>query len=137
MKIESKFFDKLEWSLYGTLQTFIIIIILKIGNKNLKLSDIQFLTFSSILGMLSSTNILSRLIYSFFLCLCLWTRDKYFLLNTILTLISILLLSIIFKYYDNIVKILSINIIKYFLITAVIFWFLYFIYIIFNKLFSF
>ena len=70
MKIESKFFDTLEWSLYGTFQTIIILIILKIGNKNLNLLDIQFLTFSSILGMISSENILTRIIYSFFMCLC-------------------------------------------------------------------
>ena len=88
MKITNIFFDKNEWSIYATIQTLIIIIIMKIGIKNINL---RFLVLSSLIAMIKG-ELLPKLIYVFFLCLLTWSNDKSFFQNTFYTILAAIIL---------------------------------------------
>ena len=123
MIISFKFFDKEEWSLYATLQTLIILIIYYIGLGNI--NNISLLTLSSLIAMMEG-DLLSKLIFSFFLSMLIW-KDKKLILGTILTLLSTYITTIIprnNKIYNYILNNIYLkNLIKF----SIIGWFIVFI----------
>ena len=95
MEIKIKFFDKLDWSIYATLQTIIVLLILKLKIKNI--INIKILVLSSLISMMEG-KLLPKLIYTFFLCLLVHDK-KEFINNTIITLLACLIINYINK--DN------------------------------------
>uniref|UniRef100_A0A6C0J8J3 Uncharacterized protein n=1 Tax=viral metagenome TaxID=1070528 RepID=A0A6C0J8J3_9ZZZZ len=63
MNLSFKFFDKEEWSVYGTLNTIIILILLKLFNQQY---NYQTLIFSSLIGMMDS-DLLPKILFTGFL----------------------------------------------------------------------
>jgi hypothetical protein len=122
MIISFKFFDKEKWSLHATFITLIILIIFKLGFKSI--NKLNILILASIISMITpDTNLLTKLIFVFFLCLLSWNK-KEFIIGTTLAL-----LSVIVTYYipiNNPITQLSINniFIKYTNIVFIILWFL-------------
>ena len=130
MKIINKFFDNNSWSIYASLQTIIIIIIMKIGitnfNPNFSI-DLKFLTLASLISMMESKLLLPKLIYSFFLCLLTWSK-KNFYINTFFTILATFIIH--FIPYNNKIHKLFINnrLLSLLLWIGIIIWLLYFIY---------
>jgi len=93
MKITSRFFDTNDWSLYATLQTLYIIIIMRMGME----FDIKMLALASIIFLMEGSRV-SKLIYVFFLCLITWPGDD-FIRKTAFTILATLITSYIL--YDN------------------------------------
>lgn len=114
MLVNFNFFDNENWSVYATLQTFIVLIIYYFGFTYIKnrkctkkkqkdkekdkkyshkLSLLSILTISSLIGMMSG-NLLDKIIFSFFLSMAVFPKD-IFVLGTFLTLTSTIITTII------------------------------------------
>ena len=93
MKITSKFFDDENWSLYASLQTMVILAIMRIGIKDI--FTLRVLVLASIISMMSG-KVVPRLIYSFFLCLMVWSNsgEKFYGL-TLFTILATFVSAII------------------------------------------
>jgi len=122
MIVSFRFFDKYTWSLYATIISAIVLFIFKLGFSSI--NKLNILVLSSIISMITpETNLLSKLIFVFFLCLICWDK-KDFVIGTILALIS----SIITYYIstDNIIikKIENNILIKYTNIVIIFLWFI-------------
>ena len=129
MKVISHFFDKVEWSLFATLQTLIILLIFKLG---ISINQLHVLVFASILSMMKG-DLLSKLIYSFFLSLMVWKDKKEFMIATILTLLSVVVTHFI-KQNNKLYKLFTNNIIlKNILIIAIAIWMFYIPYLLYKK----
>ena len=63
MKLSFKFFDKEEWSVYATLNTIIILILLKLFNQQY---NYQTLIFLSLIGMMDG-ELLPKILFTGFL----------------------------------------------------------------------
>lgn len=135
MKVEFNFFHDVNWSMYGTLQTLILLIVLLIGNKSLTIFDLQFLVLISVISMMNKADPLPRLLFISFLCLVLWPRDKYFFRNGLLTMIAGLLLVFMYPHKNWITKnILNTIPYKVFFYISVPLWMLWCIYLAGKKL---
>ena len=128
MKISSFFFHTNEWSTYATLQTLVLMIIMRIGISKINL---QFLALASIISMIKSDLLLPKLIYALFLCLLTWNGSLFFR-NTFFTLLGTLIIH--FIPYNNVVhKLFMKNKFLYFLLwSSILIWFLYFFYILYK-----
>ena len=65
MKIQFRFFDKQEWSIFATLQTIVILVIYRLGFKKF---DLKLLVLSSLIAMMQG-DMIPRVIFAFFLSL--------------------------------------------------------------------
>ena len=131
MKLIFKFFDEEKWSIHATLQTIIIIFILKLGG--IKKVDLNFLVLSSLIAMMPEGELISRIIFTYFLSILTWSNSKYFLRNTILTVIATIITGLI--PYNNLFHKLAMsnNIIKYSLWLSVFIWMLIVLLLVLNK----
>ena len=130
MKITNIFFDKNEWSIYATIQTLIIIIIMKIGIKNINL---RFLVLSSLIAMIKG-ELLPKLIYVFFLCLLTWSNDKSFFQNTFYTILAALIVNYI-PYNNKIHKLFSKNTyLRLLLFSSIFLWFIYILFLLYRNI---
>tara|TARA_B110000208_G_scaffold171663_2_gene214096 strand:- start:473 stop:868 length:396 start_codon:yes stop_codon:yes gene_type:complete len=127
MLVKFRFFDKEDWSIYATIQTFIVLIIYYLGFRNLNIST---LTLASLIGMMHG-KLLDKLIYSFFLSMAIFSKNT-FILGSILTIISTFITTIIprnNKIYNYIIKNkLIVNLIK----LSILIWFIVFLFLIKN-----
>lgn len=128
MEIKIKFFDKLDWSIYATLQTIIVLLILKLKIKNI--INIKILVLSSLISMMEG-KLLPKLIYTFFLCLLVHDK-KEFINNTIITLLACLIINYINK--DNPIYNLFFEnkVMKNLLILAIGLWMIYIPYLLYK-----
>ena len=83
MRVCFTFFDKEYWSIYATLNTIITLLLFILSKQQL---TIQLLTLSSLLSMMKG-NILSKLIFVFFLSI-LTIHNHNYLQNTFILIIS-------------------------------------------------
>lgn len=133
MELKINFFDEEKWTLYGTSQAFIILLIMLI-NKNNSIFNIKLLTFCSLIGLMSSTKPIPRLTYTFFLCLLMFFYEDDFLFNTLLALSGSLLLCILITNRSKYDKIIQLPIFRNLLVIGIVIWFVYFIYSIYLQL---
>ena len=123
MIVSFKFFDKEEWSLYATLQTLIPLIIYYLGFGNI--NNIPLLTLSSLITMMQG-ELLSKLIFSFFLSMLIW-KDKKLILGSILTLLATYITSIIPRNNKIYNYILNNKYLKNLIKLSIICWFIVFV----------
>ena len=130
MKVSHHFFDKVNWSLFATLQTLIILIIFKIG---IPINQLHVLVFASILSMMKG-KLLPKLIYTFFLCLMVWKDNKEFIVATILSIVSVIITHYI-KENNKIYSFIKQNsYLKFIVIIAIAIWMIYIPYLLYKKL---
>ena len=133
MIISFKFFDKENWSLHATYLTALILLIFKMGFKSI--NSLKILVFSSIISMITpDTQLLTKLIFVFFLCLLLWNKNEFFI-GTLLAIVSVSITH--FIPIDNKLNKLSNKnfLIKYSNIFLIALWFVFISYKIFNIIF--
>ena len=122
MLVSFRFFDKESWSIHATVLSAIILIIFRLGFKNI--NKLNVLVFASIISMITpDISLLNKVIFVFFMCMICWSK-KNFIKGTILALIA----SVITYYIPekNIVNdvIQNNNLIKYSSIIVIVIWFL-------------
>ena len=122
MKIVSQFFDKENWSLYATLQTIVILSIMKLGK--IHINKLNILVFASLLAMMRG-DLLPKLIYTFFMCLLVWGNKKQFVKLSIITIISVLIIHFIKKNNKIYQFLIQNKITKIVLIVSIILWMIY------------
>ena len=118
MNVTFKFFDESKWSIFATLQTIIILLIYRLGFKKFNL---KLLVLSSLLSMMKG-DILSKLIFAFFLSLITWSKDEY-IKGTLLTIIATFITSMIKE--NNVIHKLFMKhtILRYILYLSIFIWF--------------
>ena len=132
MIITSRFFDVEEWSMYATLQTIIILSIMKIG---FPINNLKVLVLSSMLAFMSG-DLLPRLIYTFFLCMLVWSDFgwKKSIRYTIFTLLGVLVVYFIKKSNSIYSRIYKEEILKNVLRIGIILWMCYIPYMMISKM---
>ena len=137
MKVEINFLHHVEWSMYGTLQSLILVTILLIGNRNLSIMDLPMLVLVSVIGMMNFADPpIARLIFISFLCLIIYPRDQTdFVKNGLLTLLGGVILFLMYPYKSWISKhILDTIPYKIFFYISVPLWMLWCVYLVLLKL---
>jgi hypothetical protein len=132
MQVTSRFFDTLDWSIYGTLQTMIPLVILRYGDHS---SNLKYLVMSSVIVMMDG-KLLHRAIYAFFLSLMVWSNTKGFLINTFLTVVSTILTYYI-PYPNPVQKYISSEpILRKVVYITIVIWFIIIVYLIKKELYN-
>ena len=121
MKVISKFFDNEKWSIFASLQTVIILACMKLG---MNINSLKPLVLSSIIAFMSG-NVFAKLIYTFFLCIVVWSNDKDFYKYTLVTLLGCFIASLVKE--DNKIYILFYKnkLLKYLLLLLIVLWMIY------------
>ena len=124
MKLIFKFFDKEEWSIYGTLNTLIILILFKILNIFKKIDqpfNYQNLIFSSLIGMMDG-ELLPKILFTGFLNFLVMDCTEEWIYKSIIYVIGVIITHQI-KYNNNIHKSFIKNklLLNIFRITVIIF----------------
>ena len=118
MKIQFRFFDKEEWSIFATLQTIVILAIYRLGFKKF---DLKLLVLSSLIAMMQG-DMIPRVIFAFFLSLIVWTKDEY-LIGTVLTVLAAGITGLIPQNNPFHKLFMKDKVLKYSLITSIVGWF--------------
>lgn len=130
MITQFRFFDTTTWSIFATLQTILILLIFRLG---FDINKLKILVLASLLAMMQG-KLPARVIFAFFLSLMVWDKDEFFK-GIIFTLIATVVAAYI-PYYNSVHQLFLRNkILKNIMFLSIIFWFIYMIYLIFNKLF--
>ena len=122
MHLTFKFFDQIDWSIYGTICVIIPFIMLILFRQPL---NSRTLIFSSLIGMMHG-DIIPRIIFTGFLNLLVYKRTFNWLIQSI-----IFVASAIICYYIpyDIYKIVANNILLFYLFyVSVIVWMIYILY---------
>jgi hypothetical protein len=99
MNLSFKFLDKEEWSIYGTLNTLIVLILLKISKNSF---NYQSLIFSSLIGMMNG-DLLPKILFTGFLNFLVMDCTKEWIYRSIIYVISVIIIHQV-KYNNNIHK---------------------------------
>ena len=118
MKIQFRFFDKEEWSIFATLQTIIILAIYRLGFKKF---DLKLLVLSSLIAMMQG-DMIPRVIFAFFLSLIVWSKDEY-LIGTVLTVLAAGITGLIPQNNPVHNLFMKNQVLKYSLLLCVLIWF--------------
>ena len=95
MELKMKFFEPEEWSIHGTINSAIILTLLMLTKQNI---DLQTLIIVSLIGMMDGS-ILSKLIFTFFICLLIYRKSAPWAIKTCIFLIGAFITSNV--PYDN------------------------------------
>ena len=128
MITQFRFFDKEPWSIYATLQTIIVLGILKFG---FNIFTLKILVLSSLISMMQG-NLLPRLIFAFFMSLLVWEPEQ-FILGSFLTVLAALITY--FIPYNNVIHRLFIDnkILNYILKASIVIWFIIILVLLYKK----
>ena len=99
MNLSFKFLDKEDWSIYGTLNTLIVLILLKISKNSF---NYQSLIFSSLIGMMNG-DLLPKILFTGFLNFLVMDCTKEWIYRSIIYVISVIIIHQV-KYNNNIHK---------------------------------
>lgn len=131
MYIKNIFFDKSEWSIYTTIQTLFIIIIMKLGIYEI---DIPFLVLASLIAMMKG-QLVPKLIYTIFLCLLTWSTSIHFVQNTFFSVLATYIVHYI-KYNNKLHKYTSNNFYgRNLVFISIIGWFITIVYLLYVEIF--
>lgn len=127
MKLCFKFLDKIEWSMFGTLNVLIPITLLLLLKQKLTVS---VLIFSSIIGMMDG-GLIQRILFTGFINFMLFERTKNWIIRSLIFVISSIIIFYV-PYMNKIHKIvldsfLLLNIFKF----LIFLWMIYIFYLIF------
>ena len=132
MEIILRFFDKKTWSYFATINVLIPVILLIIIQKRL---GIQEMIFVSLMGMMDG-NIYSKVIFTGFLNLLVFKPDIYWVIRSIIYIISIALMNTVEK--NNTIQrvIMNYTTLQYIMNLIITIWVCYIMYNILLKLYK-
>ena len=121
MKINIKFLDKIEWSMFATLNTFIPFIALLLTRQNINLKT---MVFSSIINMMEG-DLLPKILFTGFLNFMTMENNMNWIIQSIVYFISVIVVHYI--PYNNYIHqiVYKNNFVKYIFIIAIIVWMLF------------
>lgn len=129
MKVSFTFLDKEEWSFFATLNTIVILIIMKLG---MDINSLKPLVFASLISMLEG-ELLSKLIFISFLCIVVWSNQNDFLKVSMFSLLACFVVHFI-KQDNKVNKIVKKNkLLKILLRIAISLWMIYVSYLVLKK----
>ena len=129
MNLSFKFFDKEEWSIYGTLNTLIVLILLKVFKQKF---NYQSLIFSSLLGMMDS-DLLPKILFTGFLNFLVMECNKEWIYRSLIYIIGVIITHNV-KYNNNIHKsFINNKLLLYIFRIIVIIFMIYLLYLLYNK----
>ena len=129
MNLSFKFLDKEEWSIYGTLNTLIVLILLKISKNSF---NYQSLIFSSLIGMMNG-DLLPKILFTGFLNFLVMDCTKEWIYRSIIYVISVIIIHQV-KYNNNIHKsFINNKLLLYIFRIIVIIFMIYLLYLLYNK----
>ena len=91
MELVFKFFDKEEWSMYGTINVLIPFILLLAFRQKLTIS---VLIIASLLGMMKG-DLLSRILFTGFLNFLVYEKNKDWVIRSIIFVVSAIIMNYI------------------------------------------
>ena len=91
MELVFKFFDKEEWSMYGTINVLIPFILLLIFRQKLTIS---VLIIASLMGMMKG-DLLSRILFTGFLNFLVYEKNKDWVIRSIIFVVSAIIMNYI------------------------------------------
>lgn len=91
MELVFKFFDKEEWSMYGTINVLVPFILLLIFRQKLTIS---VLIIASLLGMMKG-DLLSRILFTGFLNFLVYEKNKDWVIRSIIFVVSAIIMNYI------------------------------------------
>lgn len=91
MELVFKFFDKEEWSMYGTINVLIPFILLLAFRQKLTIS---VLIIASLLGMMKG-DLLSRILFTGFLNFLVYEKNKDWVIRSIIFVVSTIIMNYI------------------------------------------
>ena len=121
MKINIKFLDKIEWSMYATLNTIIPFVFLILTRQNINLKNI---VFSSIINMMEG-DLIPKILFTGFLNFMTMENNINWVIQSIIYVVSVLIVHYI-PYNNKLHQITyKNNFVKYILIIIIIIWMLF------------
>ena len=118
MKINIKFLDKIEWSMYATLNTIIPFVFLLLTRQNINLKNI---VFSSIINMMEG-DLLPKILFTGFINFMTMENNINWVIQSIIYIISVIIVHHI-PYNNKLHQITyKNNFVKYILFIAIVFW---------------
>ena len=121
MKINIKFLDKIEWSMYATLNTIIPFVFLILTRQNINLKNI---VFSSIINMMEG-DLIPKILFTGFLNFMTMENNINWVIQSIIYVVSVLIVHYI-PYNNKLHQITyKNNFVKYILIITIIIWMLF------------
>lgn len=95
MNVTFRFFDKESWSIYATIRSAVLLLVLYLGLQKM---NVQILIFGSLLGMLDG-DLSSKIVFTTFMCLIVWNfqgcKDNAFIYKTLITIVGVYLIHFI------------------------------------------
>lgn len=91
MELVFKFFDKEEWSMYGTINVLVPFILLLIFRQKLTIS---VLIIASLLGMMKG-DLLSRILFTGFLNFLVYEKNKDWVIRSVIFVVSAIIMNYI------------------------------------------
>tara|TARA_Y100000768_G_scaffold378207_1_gene352356 strand:+ start:26 stop:415 length:390 start_codon:yes stop_codon:yes gene_type:complete len=129
MLVSFRFFDREHWSVYATIQAFIILSVFSFG---VNINRLETLVFSSLIAMLQG-DLFAKLIFTFFLSLIVWSKNE-FKIGSLLTILAVLITDKISLnnrvhklFYSNV---LLLNVVR----IAIVAWFIYILFLLRKKI---
>ena len=129
MKVSFTFLDKEEWSFFATINTIVILIIMKLG---MNINNLKPLVFASLISMLEG-NLLSKLIFVSFLCMVVWSNQSDFVKVSFFSLLACFVVHFI-KQDNKVNQIVKKNkLLKILLRISISLWMIYVSYLVLKK----